>query len=473
MKKNIFLVSLTLFSFCALANGAKVPDDLDKQIYQIIKKSGHELDNLGLVVEESGNVIFSHNADKQFVPASLTKLITAGALLKNVPLNTKFVTQLKSKDQISNGLLKGDLCLEGGGDPSFVSEKMWFLVNEFTRNQVSEISGDLIVDATRFDQENFDVGRGNFRVDRAYDAPISAASFNWNSINIFIRPTEVNKPAKVFLDPENSPIKLKNQSKTVAKENVKSLAVEREMLSTGEVVTVSGNIGKNVQEVVFYKSISQPEMWTGAHLKNFLEQRNIKVRGKIRLGSCATDSVVLATVSSKNFSEMVADMLKFSNNYVAEMLVKNLGALKGIKPSKMNDGIEVLKQYLDELGMKRTDYVLVNVSGLTRDNRFSVNQLNKVLKVSLDDFTIYPEFVSGLAISGIDGTLKSRFKNQENPPLIRAKTGYLDGVVGLSGYLDRKGSRPMVFTFLYNGGYEKALEARNLFDQILIKLNSL
>ena len=278
MKKNIFLISLTLFSFSVLANGAKVPDDLDKQIYQIIKKSGHELDNLGLVVEDSGSVIFSHNADKQFVPASLTKLITAGALLKNVPLNTKFVTQLKSKDQISNGLLKGDLCLEGGGDPSFVSEKMWFLVNEFTRNQVSEISGDIVVDATRFDQENFDVGRGNFRVDRAYDAPISAASFNWNSINIFIRPTEVNKPAKVFLDPENSPLKLKNQSKTVAKENVKSLVVEREMLSTGEVVTVSGNIGKNVQEVVFYKSISQPEMWTGAHLKNFLEQRNIKVR---------------------------------------------------------------------------------------------------------------------------------------------------------------------------------------------------
>lgn len=473
MKKNILLISFTLFSFCTFANGAKVPDDLDKHIYQIIKKHGHELENLGLIVEDNGTVIFSHNADKQFVPASLTKLVTAGALLKNVPLNTKFVTQLKSSGPIMSGTLKGNVCLEGGGDPSFVSEKMWFLVNEFTRNQIVEINGDLIIDATRFDQENFDLGRGNFRVDRAYDAPISAASFNWNSINIFIRPSEINKPAQIFLDPENSPLKLKNLSKTVSKDNVKSLSVEREMLSSGEVVSVSGNIGKNVSEVVFYKSISQPELWTGAHLKNFLEQRNIKVKGKIRLGSCENNSQVLASVSSKNFNEMVADMLKFSNNYVAEMLVKNLGALKGIKPSKMSDGIEILKLYLDDLGFKRSDYILVNVSGLTRDNRFSVNQLNKVLKVSLDDFSIYPEFVSGLAISGIDGTLKSRFKNQENPPLIRAKTGYLDGVVGLAGYLDRKGSRPLVFTFLYNGGYEKALDARNLFDQVLIKLNNL
>ena len=174
MKKNILLISFTLFSFCTFANGAKVPDDLDKHIYQIIKKHGHELENLGLIVEDNGTVIFSHNADKQFVPASLTKLVTAGALLKNVPLNTKFVTQLKSNGPITSGTLKGNVCLEGGGDPSFVSEKMWFLVNEFTRNQIVEINGDLIIDATRFDQENFDLGRGNFRVDRAYDAPISA-----------------------------------------------------------------------------------------------------------------------------------------------------------------------------------------------------------------------------------------------------------------------------------------------------------
>lgn len=445
----------------------------------LIKKSSHEKANLGLIVEDGDKVVFAHNADKQFVPASLTKLVTAGALLKNVPLNTKFKTSLKSSAKIVGSELQGDLCLEGGGDPSFVSEKMWYLVNELTRYQVKKINGNIVVDGSRFDREIFDSGRDSVRVDRAYDAPISALSFNWNSVNVYVRPSVVGRAAQVFIDPENTLVEVDNQTKTVAKDLVKSVLVERKtrrIQRNGkteyvDTVVVSGHIGKSTPELVFYKSITDPEIWSGTHLVQFLKQRNIDVSGGIKTGRCNDGDTLLAEVPSKNFSEMVSDMLKFSNNFVAEMLVKNLGALSGAKPSSMKEGIEVLKKYLDDLGMKRDSYVLVNVSGLTRDNRFSVNQLNTVLKRSLNDFDIYPEFVSGLAISGVDGTLKSRFKNMENPPKIRAKTGYLDGVVGLSGYLDLKGRRPLVFTFLYNGGYEKALSSRDLFDDFLLKLN--
>ena len=473
---KIFLLINAIFFQVAKANAVV---EWESVFNDLIKKSGHEKANLGLIVEDGDKIIFSHNPDKLFVPASLTKLVTAGALLKNVPLNTKFKTYLKSSAKISNSELQGDLCFEGGGDPSFVSEKMWFLVNELTRYQIKKINGNIIVDGSRFDREIYDSGRDSTRVDRAYDAPVSALSFNWNAVNVYVRPTQPGNPAKVFIDPENSLVELDNQSKTVAKDFVKSIIVERKtkkIQKNGkteyvDVIVVSGNIGKNTPELVFYKSITDPEVWSGTHLIEFLKQRNITTNGQIKYGRCAEGDTTLAEVSSKNFSEMVADMLKFSNNFVAEMLVKNLGALNGAKPSSMKEGIEVLKKYLDELGMKRDSYELVNVSGLTRDNRFSVKQLNTVLKRSLNDFDIYPEFVSGLAISGVDGTLKSRFKNMTNPPKIRAKTGYLDGVVGLSGYLDLKGRQPLVFTFLYNGGYEKALSSRDLFDELLMKFN--
>jgi D-alanyl-D-alanine carboxypeptidase/D-alanyl-D-alanine-endopeptidase (penicillin-binding protein 4) len=167
-------------------------------------------------------------------------------------------------------------------------------------------------------------------------------------------------------------------------------------------------------------------------------------------------------------------MLKFSNNFVAEMLAKNLAAEKNkLVPAKMKDGIEEIKKYLDSLEIKRSDYVLENVSGLTRDNRFSPKQLAVVLSSIRNDFLTFPEFLSGLPIAGIDGTLKNRMKNPNGESVVRAKTGYLDGVVGLAGYVGRKNKSPLVFVFIFNGNYEHGIAARPLFDDLINHLKTL
>src|SRR5690606_2416139 len=125
----------------------------------------------------------------------------AGVLQVFTP-GSKFETHLMSDAVIKNGVLEGNLYFKGGGDPSFVSEKMWYLVNEFTRNRVKEISGQVIVDDSLFDTERFDLGRDPNRVNRAYDSPIGAASFNWNAVNVFIRPGDKpGAPALVVADP--------------------------------------------------------------------------------------------------------------------------------------------------------------------------------------------------------------------------------------------------------------------------------
>ena len=147
------------------------------------------------------------------------------------------------------------------------------------------------------------------------------------------------------------------------------------------------------------------------------------------------------------------------------MLVKNLAAETVSKNASMKDGIEAIKSYLDKLGLARTEYALENVSGLTRGNRFTSKQLALVLGSIKNDFLIYPEFLSGLPIAGIDGTMKNRLKSEDN--LVRAKTGYLDGVVGLAGYIGRKDKDPLIFVFMFNGGYDQGLAARPLFDDLI------
>ncbi|MGZ3809952.1 MAG: D-alanyl-D-alanine carboxypeptidase/D-alanyl-D-alanine endopeptidase, partial [Bacteriovorax sp.] len=353
---------------------------------------------------------------------------------------------------------------------SFVSEKMWFLVNELKRTGLSSIEGDLSVDATRFDDELFDSGRESVRVDRAFDAPVTAASFNWNSTNIFIRPGDkVGVSARVFLDPENDYLELENKTKTVAKSGVKSLEASRVKVGDHDKIIVSGSISEGGPEAIIYKSISNPNLWIGMHLKEFLKQRGIALKGKVKIASCEDGAATLAVSPSKNLNEILSDMLKFSNNFVAEMLAKNLAAEKSSTPARMKDGIEEIKKYLDSLGLERKDYVLENVSGLTRENRFTAKQLALVLKSLKNDFLIFPEFASGLPIAGVDGTLKNRMKKGEQV-LVRAKTGYLDGVVGLAGFVGRKNDSPLIFVFMYNGDYDHGIGARPLFDDLINQL---
>lgn len=462
---NIFCLLLLIVSSPSYAGS------LNNTLRDIIKKHHFNENTLGLYVEDEGKEIFNVNASKMMVPASLTKIVTGAAVLYHLPLNIKFETKIMAKNPIKEGKLSGDLCLKGGGDPAFVSEKMWFLVNELTRTGLRNIEGDLLVDATRFDDELYDVGRDSVRVDRAFDAPISAASFNWNSTNIFVRPgLTAGSPGIIVLDPVSDYLELENKVKTTSKSGVKNLEASRVKTGDHDKIIVSGTISLDAGEAVIYKSISNPNLWVGMHLKEFLKQRGISLKGKVKVAACENGSAVIATAPSKNLNEITSDMLKFSNNFVAEMLAKNLAAEAGMIPAKMKDGIEQIKKYMDGLGFERKDYILENVSGLTRDNRFSAKQLALVLNTIKNDFLLFPEFASGLPIAGVDGTLKKRMKGGAEQTLVRAKTGYLDGVVGLAGYIGQKNNSPLIFVFIFNGDYQQGMAARPLFDDLINQL---
>jgi D-alanyl-D-alanine carboxypeptidase/D-alanyl-D-alanine-endopeptidase (penicillin-binding protein 4) len=442
---------------------------IKEDINAILRTHHFKEKNLGLVISNEGKTIYELNSKKLMIPASLTKIFTAGTVLTSIPLNTKFTTEVWSAGKIKNKVLKGNICLKGGGDPSFVSEKMWFLVNELTRSDFSKIDGDILIDTSKFDSELFDIGRDSNRVDRAFDAPVSAISFNWNSVNVFVRPGDnVDDPAKVFVDPMNDYIEVENKTKTGKEGSNKTIEILRVKVSDHDKIIVTGKIPLGGPEHVAYKSITNPALWSGKHFKEFLSQRKIEVTGKVKEASCETESTKMASVDSKYLIEMVADMLKFSNNFVAEMLIKNLASVKSPStPAKMKDGVEEIRTFLDSLEIKKDSYNLENVSGLTRDNKFTAEQILKTLLFLKSDFKIFPEFLSGLPIAGVDGTMKSRMKNSKEDAVVRAKTGYLDGVVGLAGFVGRKDKSPITFVFMFNGSYEEGLASRKLFDDII------
>lgn len=463
MKQNLIFLLVVVAAVPAWSFSPEWRKQKQEEIEQIIAKAKVPKKDLGLLVlggETGKDEVFALNANDKKIPASITKLVTAAATLRAFPPGTKFKTQIYLSGK--------DLYLKGGGDPSFVSETMWYLVNAFTRTGIKKVEGDIIVDDSLFDRERYDSSRQSTRVDRAYDAPTGAMSFNWNSVNIFVRPANKSgEPAIVTVDPENEYIQLDAKVQTTSGSSA-TLSADRADGKNGDRLVVRGKIGVGSKEMVIFKNITQPDIWSGTNLKGFLAQRGVSVTGKVRTGKTPQTAKLMAEAESKPIEDVLSDMNKFSNNYVAEMLTKNVAVSVG-KEGSIKNGIAELKSYLSGLKVSDSDYVLENPSGLTNENRFTPNSLMKVLLDMKGQFQYQPEFVTSLPIAGIDGTMKNRLKGTAGERWVRAKTGFLTGVVSLAGYAGLREGSVLSFVFIFNGSADES-KVRQLYDQILLAL---
>lgn len=455
---KVVLVFVLIFNLSpAYAKKSKVQIKAGESVTSILKKYGLQPEHLSLLIKNDDETVQSVNPKDKKIPASVSKVLTSYAVLKKFPLGSKFLTRLYTDNK--------NLYLEGGGDPSFVSENMWFMVNEFLRSGINTIEGDLVVDDSRFDQIRFDDSREDRRVDRAYDAPVGAMSFNWNSVNIFVKPGSVGKKAMVYVDPDNHFFELQNNTQTVSGSAKKELVVS--ILNKDRRIIVSGDVQIGSAEKAIFKNVGEPDTWSGYNLKAFLKQRGIEVKGNIRLGKTPEGANLVVSVESKNLSYILSDMNKFSNNYVAEMLTKNLAAEGGKSHVSLKEGVQIIKSYLNKLDLTNKDFEIENPSGFSRNNKLTAEALTKVLTTIKNDFSMFPTFLESLPIAGVDGTLKKRMKGTVADGWVRAKTGYLDGVVSLAGYAGRSDGAILSFSFLYNGPRDENI-VREAFDQILI-----
>ncbi len=471
MKTFIFNSASTVLFLISLINFGPVEAKMTKfkskaagsgsaDMLAILAKAKINPEHVSLQILEDTAEVFSLNATAKKIPASISKLFTTYGIIKKLSIGHKFYTRLYTDGK--------NLYLVGGGDPSFVSENLWFLVNEFNRSGIKSIKGNLIVDDSLFDKIRYDESRESTRVDRAYDAPVGAMSFNWNSVNVFVKPAK-NEGAKalITIDPESGFFELVNNTKTVATgtKDISELTVA--ISSSKKLITVGGEVRAGDNEKAIYKNVAEPDLWAAKNLIYFLKQRGISVEGQIENGKVPADAELLASFESKNLGYILADMNKFSNNYVAEMLVKDLAAQEQKSGASLERGVDIIREELAKIGLSRSEVVFQNPSGLTRDNLFSAASLNTALTEIKKDFSVYPVFLNGLPIAGVDGTLKKRMKNTKAEGWVRAKTGYLDGVVSLAGYAGKRDGTVLTFTFLYNGPRDESI-VREAFDQLLL-----
>lgn len=388
---------------------------------------------------QTGRVLISLKADELLNPASNAKMVTAAVALSKLGWQYQFRT-IFSTDRMSRAGVINNLYIKGNGDPFFVTEMMEKAVMTLAAAGVRKIGGDIIVDESYFDTS----AHSSFNNHRAYSARTAATALNFNSVNIIV--DRKGNGYEIKLDAPNDFIEVVNKLKPVGR----GVHVRRISEQGRDKIIVSGGLPRRRRHFEKYLNITHPAQYLGSAFKTAFIEKDVPVDGSYREGR-ARGTIFLLDQPSKPLAEIIDDMNRFSNNFVAEQLTKHLGALAHGEPGTTAKGIKVFAAYLARLGIQPGSYTLVNGSGLSHDNRMTSRQLVTVLKTSYDDPTIRNAYINSLSIAGKKGTIKSRHKGPLLLGKLRGKTGTLDGVSTFTGFVPMANGHTAIFAIQTNG----------------------
>ncbi len=460
-------LSFIVFSLPLQANTEK------QKMLNIFSSIPHSKSSVVFSRAYDGQMIFSYNPGLALIPASVTKLVTSAALLGKFGAGRTFETRFYYTGKFSRGVITGDLIVVGDGDPYLVSEKLWQFAADMHHLGVRRIKGRIVIDQSLFLGSERDRSRDPNKRDseHAYDAPITAFGVNFNTIALAVTPfasqSRPNSKPRVSVDPYPiTGVTIVNKARVAARKR-NNIKVRRVMKSKKELeLIVDGavsNHGSTPLEKV-YRSLGFHTTLAGEYLRSFLKAQDISVEGKVMSGQKSKAAKLLYTLPSYPLSKMVRGLNKYSNNYIADVLTKRLGAEFPTKGSPntigsgsyLNGRLAIRDYLVKTIGLKPT-FVLRNGSGLSTENRFNAQSISRLLRVTSQEMSVFPEFLSSLPASGIDGTLKKRFTKAKFRDLIatvRAKTGTLTepvSVSSLAGYIRHPRHGLVSFAIIQNG----------------------
>ena len=469
------LLILTSVAIADLNSNTEIEDSLQrlgKKIDTLLKTSilkGAEI-GIQIVSLDSKEVVFEHNPEQPLNPASNTKLMTSAAALVRLTPQYQFRTSVYTDARLKAGVLEGNLYLKGGGDPGLTYQDLLVLAQDVYYEGVRTITGDIVGDDSFFDDEREFSGWHDF--DRAYSGKLSALSLGENSVHLLIKPSHRSGvPPEIILHPPTSYIQIQNKAVTLSSNGIYASFANKPESSDDDIaretLVVQGKIShKSKYGLSAYVNVNNPSLLTTATFKDALQQVGITVKGKAVVGTLPKKPRRLAVYDSEPLSSIICESNKSSSNFVAEQILKTLGAEVFGLPGTTLKGVQAVQEFLAELGVQPDAYILENGSGLSRKNRFSAEQIVTLLTYMYDDFAVKAEYLASLAVAGVDGTLRRRMQDTQAERRLRAKTGYVRNVSCLSGYAASQDNETFAFAILLNNYKTGTYDVRKIQNQI-------
>jgi D-alanyl-D-alanine carboxypeptidase/D-alanyl-D-alanine-endopeptidase (penicillin-binding protein 4) len=409
-------------------------------------------------------VLASVSADTALNPASNAKLFTAAAALAKLGPDYRWTTSIHGR--VENGVAQR-LVLRGHGDPSLQSRDLAALARELVALGLKRVTGEILVDQSRFDARFVPPGFEQQPNEwAAFRAPVSAVAVDRNSIALHVAPGRAGAPARTWADPPGF-VELVGNVTTAAKgrgDRVRiALRPERGRLR----VELGGEIAEGAPRAEHRRRVDDPRRFAGYVLAYYLGREGVELQGAVGEGGADERALLVSHVSAP-LSSMLQELGKRSDNFYAEMIMKTLGAEAGGGPGTSARGASAVSDWLRVAGALDAGTRVVNGSGLFDANRASATSFVRALSAAYRDPAISSEFVAQLAIGGVDGTLRSRFRSERQTRAIRAKTGTLARNVALSGYVLARARSPVAFSILVSELGAKQTELRERMDRVVL-----
>lgn len=442
-------------------------NDLQTQIQSMLKKTLSKNSKYSVTCYSTNQkkFIVDINSDIPLIPASTNKLITTGTALFNLGINFTINTEIYTDDvNLNDGIINGNIYFKGKGDPTITTATLDSLIRSIKNQNIHKITGDIIIDDSFF-EETFE--RNEWIEDENISVPlppISSVTLNYNSITLKVTGSKkINQKAFVEAPENTGYFKVVNKTKT--SNRTTKLSAVSNFTGTGEIITLTGTIRKNFTRYLRVH-IKNPAVYTGHLVAALIKNQNIQFNGKIKKGSIPK-LVNLIAVNKTPLIEFLKPINKNSNNFYAEHLFLIIGGEYSGGYGSPFDASQAINSFLKSIHIYNKDFNIVDGSGISRknsiSNRMLVNFMNHIYLTP----GIFNEYYNSLSIPQIDGTLQDRMSNLFPPNRMRAKTGTLNGVVSLAGYVVAKSGDLIIFAINFNYSKGNINKLRQIQDDII------
>lgn len=408
---------------------------------------------VAVVSLETGDTLFARNADRSLLPASTMKLFTSSVVLERFGPDYRFVTEVVREGAIgTDGTLRGNLVLRGAGDPSFSRRftdgasgeaPMDALAHLVAQAGVKKVSGDIVGDASAFEDRLVPEGWRTRYLKSHYAARVSALSINENLLTVRVKPGA--RGAAVSFQPALSGIALVNNVRVVGGRGAR---ISVRQTDTG--IEVRGTVGASGRGGEVQVVMEEPALLTTAAFQAALEAHGISVGGDVRLAKAANGTPRVAALPSAPLSELITTMNGESNNHFAELLFRNAARSVGVVGSAENANTLLRRFLYEKAHVAPTDVYAADGSGLSTADRVTpramVQLLGYAAKAPWRDV-----LEQSLPVAGRTETLRRRMKYTPAMGNLHAKTGTTNDVASLGGYVTSRDGELLAFSFIYNG----------------------
>ena len=383
-----------------------------------------------------------HNGSKRMNPASTMKLVTTYAALELLGPAHTWKTQALADAPLRDGVLAGNLYLKGSGDPGLTLERFWLLLRQLRARGIATLTGDLVLDRSEFRLPPHDPAAFDNEPLRPYNAGPDALLTNFNSLRLTLVPEAATRTVLAVVDTPVDEIRVDARlqyADGACGDWREKLAVG----ATGNTLSLSGSYAGSCGEKALHVSPWPANLQVEQLFRALCKELGGRFGGRVRDGEVPASARVLLTHESPPLAEVVRDVNKWSNNVMARQLFL---ALAPSRPATPEAARERVAAWLQQKGV--SGVMLENGAGLSRDERISAEGMGRLLLAAWKS-PVMPELMGSLPIAGSDGTLKKRLGDSAAAGRAHLKTGYIEGVRAIAGYVqDKSGQRWVVVGFL-------------------------